>query len=251
MKKFLKETIWIIIIILMFGFGFVKMIHMHNMAYESSVDLNVSYSEVVELQQTLIKKKREIISIQEGIIQDLGEFINEKHRIDVTSIQEQGNPSECAAPEDIVSVEVRIHNLLKYNKWDIQDDVMMDTMDTMTLEVHKDYAGHVKVIFEKILESGFYINPGTTKGYGCRKSWFGKTYSMHSVGKAIDINATINPMVGDDGRIYSGREYIPGNIGTIVEGGEVVKIFEEAGWMWMGHNFYTIKDYMHFSVNGR
>jgi len=208
------------------------------MAYKSSRDLNASYSELVKSQDMLIESKKEIISIQDEYIQSLIEYINEKYKVNLTSIQEQDNPSECAADEDIVSVEVKIHNLLKYKQ--------TNNEGRMTLEVHKDYAGHVKVIFEKIFESGFYINPGTTTGYTCRKTWFGKSY-----GKAIDINATINPMVGDDGRIYSGREYVPGNIGTIVAGGEVVKIFEEAGWLWMGHSHYKIKDYMHFSVNGR
>jgi peptidoglycan L-alanyl-D-glutamate endopeptidase CwlK len=80
----------------------------------------------------------------------------------------------------------------------------------------------------------FRVIEGTTK------------LSMHSLGRAVDINPVQNPVIYPDGRIApEGAVYQPGETGTVTGDHPVVQEFIKRGWFW-GGNFEQPKDYHHF-----
>lgn len=80
----------------------------------------------------------------------------------------------------------------------------------------------------------FRVIEGTTK------------LSMHSLGRAVDINPAQNPVIYPDGRIApAGAAYNPEKAGTITGDHPLVREFSERGWHW-GGNFEQPKDYHHF-----
>jgi SpoIID/LytB domain protein len=81
------------------------------------------------------------------------------------------------------------------------------------------------------------------------------TLSQHSYGWAIDVNPLENPYVGSDGKVLrrAAKPYLDRTLrtpGMIHPGDIVVRSFAAIGWSW-GGDWYTIKDYMHFSLTGR
>jgi peptidoglycan LD-endopeptidase CwlK len=80
----------------------------------------------------------------------------------------------------------------------------------------------------------FRVIEGTTK------------LSMHSLGRAVDINPRQNPIIYPDGRIAPARAvYNPEKAGTVTGDHPVVREFLKRGWHW-GGNFDQPKDYHHF-----
>ncbi|MGV8057955.1 MAG: M15 family metallopeptidase [Smithellaceae bacterium] len=80
----------------------------------------------------------------------------------------------------------------------------------------------------------FRVIEGTTK------------LSMHSLGRAVDINPAQNPVIYPDGRVVpEGAVYQPGKAGTVTADHPVVREFLKHGWHW-GGNFEQPKDYHHF-----
>jgi hypothetical protein len=70
--------------------------------------------------------------------------------------------------------------------------------------------------------------------------------SLHSLGKAVDINPWQNPVIYPDGSIApSGAIYNPQKAGTFSNNHPVVVEFIKRGWHW-GGNFVEPKDYHHF-----
>ena len=70
--------------------------------------------------------------------------------------------------------------------------------------------------------------------------------SMHSLGKAVDINPVQNPVIYPDGVVApKGAKYLPDAGGTLTADHVVVKEFLKRGWHW-GGNFSQPKDYHHF-----
>jgi peptidoglycan LD-endopeptidase CwlK len=70
--------------------------------------------------------------------------------------------------------------------------------------------------------------------------------SMHSLGRAVDINPTQNPVIYPNGIIApEGAVYQPGESGTVTGDHPVVREFLKRGWHW-GGNFEQPKDYHHF-----
>lgn len=67
--------------------------------------------------------------------------------------------------------------------------------------------------------------------------------SLHSFGRAIDINPFLNPVVEGGNIKPSGATHKPGISGTIDE--KVVEIFTSRGWVW-GGNWNDFQDYHHF-----
>jgi hypothetical protein len=79
-------------------------------------------------------------------------------------------------------------------------------------------------------------------------------WSMHAYGLAIDINPFHNPyekgelIIPELAMSYLDRDQnLPG---MIHDGDVVVAAFADIGWGW-GGDWKTLKDYMHFSQNGR
>jgi hypothetical protein len=80
----------------------------------------------------------------------------------------------------------------------------------------------------------FRVIEGTTK------------LSMHSLGRAVDINPVQNPVIYPNGEIAPrGAVYQPGTAGTVDPDHPVVREFLKRGWHW-GGNFEQPKDYHHF-----
>lgn len=80
----------------------------------------------------------------------------------------------------------------------------------------------------------FRVIEGTTK------------LSMHSLGKAVDINPVQNPVIYPNGIVApEGAKYIPGNRGTFTADHAIIQEFLKRGWH-LGGNFDQPKDYHHF-----
>lgn len=96
-----------------------------------------------------------------------------------------------------------------------------------------------------------------TSAFNCRKTTGSARLSEHSFGQAIDINPVQNPYVRrgktlpPSGKAYDQpAERQPARTGVIARGGPVTRAFARIGWKW-GGNWRTLKDYQHFSKNGR
>lgn len=93
-----------------------------------------------------------------------------------------------------------------------------------------------------------------TTGFVCRNAVGSESWSMHAYGLAININPFHNPYFKGDlvrpelASAYLDREDV--RPGMITEGDVVVAAFADIGWPW-GGNWNTLKDWMHFSQNGR
>jgi hypothetical protein len=93
-----------------------------------------------------------------------------------------------------------------------------------------------------------------TTSFVCRPAVGSGSWSMHAFGLAVDINPFHNPYLKSDlvlpelASAYTDRANV--RPGMIFEGDVVTEAFAEIGWPWGGH-WKTLKDWMHFSENGR
>ncbi|MGQ9818451.1 MAG: M15 family metallopeptidase [Candidatus Kapaibacteriales bacterium] len=131
------------------------------------------------------------------------------------------------------------------------------------LLVNKLVAKDIQEIFEIILESKFPIakvipivkynwsdsismEDNNTSAFNYRFVAGTNRLSMHSFGRAIDINPFFNPVVYKDGRTEPRRAvYDTSKLGTFTEDNFIVKEFQKRGWRWGGH-FSSYKDFHHF-----
>jgi hypothetical protein len=94
----------------------------------------------------------------------------------------------------------------------------------------------------------------TTGAFACRPTVGATSYSQHAYGLAIDVNSFQNPYVKDDlvlpelSSAYLDRRDV--REGMIEPGDVVVSAFADIGWEW-GGDWRSLKDYQHFSLNGR
>ena len=135
------------------------------------------------------------------------------------------------------------------------------------LIVNKELADEVIEIFKELYEKKFPIekmqlmddfkgnddeamSENNTSAFNCRPVT-GKpgVFSLHSYGRAIDINTKLNPYIKGNvilpknGRPYADRtKRIPGKI---ILGDPIYKLFTEKGWVW-GGSWVSLKDYQHF-----
>jgi hypothetical protein len=93
-----------------------------------------------------------------------------------------------------------------------------------------------------------------TMAYNCRKMTSGSSYSRHSYGIAIDVNPWQNPYISHGTVVpatssaYKVRSTY--RLGVVHATGRVVRAFAHEGFKW-GGNWHSLKDYMHFSTDGR
>lgn len=132
--------------------------------------------------------------------------------------------------------------------------------------VHRAVADDVKRIFGEIKRRKFPVqsvipikfdrpNNGTSMdtlnnsyGFHYRPIVTAKTtkLSVHSTGRAIDINPFQNPAVLKNGTILPrGAAYVPQVAGTLTDQTWLTQLFEKLGWEW-GGEWVSLKDYMHF-----
>jgi hypothetical protein len=80
-------------------------------------------------------------------------------------------------------------------------------------------------------------------------------WSQHAYGLAIDINPVENPYVSPGGSVSppAGKPFADRSLdeaGMIHDGDATVQAFADQGWGW-GGNWRPVKDYQHFSANGK
>ena len=123
--------------------------------------------------------------------------------------------------------------------WRLKDGEKVS--DTERFQILDVLANDVKEIFHEIHKGKEKFPIKNLIGY----SWRGSFKSLHSTGRAIDLNPEENPQVNSNGKAIVGKSWQPGsNPYSIKPDGDVVRAFTKRGWIW-GANFRT-RDYMHF-----
>lgn len=138
------------------------------------------------------------------------------------------------------------------------------------LVVHADAADDIVGVFARLHGAGFPIEEmrvespadvdhlppdyNNTTAFTCRPVTGGTGWSQHAYGLAIDINPLLNPyrrggvVLPEGAGTYLDRSDV--RPGMIVEGDAVVQAFDAIGWGW-GGRWRSLKDWQHFSANGR
>ena len=99
------------------------------------------------------------------------------------------------------------------------------------------------------------IEADNTSAFNCRAATGSSHWSNHAYGLAIDVNPIENPYVS--GGVSSHRASAPyldrlrHQVGTAYQGGVLVEAFRSQGWEWGGSWSGSVRDYQHFSYNGR
>ena len=147
-----------------------------------------------------------------------------------------------------------------------------DQRHTGELLLNRSVADDVVGVFRTLYEEGFPFEElritqrseldahptgdgNNTESFVCRPSTGSTTtYSQHAYGLAIDLDPFQNPYTKDDlvlpelASSYLDRDDV--RPGMITPDGVVVRAFEAIGWTW-GGTWSSLKDYQHFSQNGR
>lgn len=93
-----------------------------------------------------------------------------------------------------------------------------------------------------------------TSSFECRKVTLGESWSQHAYGLAVDVNPFHNPYAREEivapelASAYADRKWR--RPGMILEGDVVTRAFDAIRWGW-GGTWRSLKDWMHFSHNGR
>jgi hypothetical protein len=99
------------------------------------------------------------------------------------------------------------------------------------------------------------IEADNTSSFNCRNATGSTRWSNHAYGRAIDVNPIENPYVSGGTTSHpASRPYLDRARhlrGTAYEGGTLVEAFRSVGWGWGGTWSGSVRDYQHFSVNGR
>ena len=83
-------------------------------------------------------------------------------------------------------------------------------------------------------------------GFHYRRIVGGKGLSIHSYGRAFDLNPFQNPLISSSGRtVPAGAAYDPKDPRTLTADHPLVAFAESLGWTW-GGRWSSPKDYMHF-----
>ncbi len=122
-----------------------------------------------------------------------------------------------------------------------------DTSDIFDLiEKLKFPIGHAIPIVVYNWQDGESMAANNTSGFNFRVIEGTTKLSLHSFGRAIDINPVQNPVIYPHGVIApEGAVYKPQKTGTFSAGHPIVEEFLKRGWHW-GGNFDQPKDYHHF-----
>ncbi|WP_067432839.1 M15 family metallopeptidase [Nocardioides jensenii] len=164
----------------------------------------------------------------------------------------------CPVPID----DLRI---IEMNYWGFDGTVH----DGGQLMVHKDVADTVVTVFSEMFDEEFPIRgmqlieeydgsddasmaADNTSSFNCRPiTGSPGRFSIHSYGKAIDINTIENPYVkGDLVLPPAGAEFLDRDDvrpGMITKNDPVVKSFKKRGFDW-GGSWHSLKDYQHFEA---
>ena len=141
------------------------------------------------------------------------------------------------------------------------------------LVVHRDVAEKVVGIFRRIYQASFPIRQmrlvdyygaddrtsmehDNTSAFNCRwRAGQPGVWSQHAYGRAIDVNPVENPYVWSGGvSPWNGAPFVDRSHrrrGMIFHGDAVWWAFRSRSWEWGGDWTASVKDYQHFSRNGR
>lgn len=125
----------------------------------------------------------------------------------------------------------------------LEDDVyeMFQLIEALKFPV-----GKVIPIVAYRWEDGDSMADNNSSGFNFRVIEGTNKISLHSFGRAIDINPVQNPVIYPTGIIApAGATYRPKNNGTFTAEHPIVKEFLKCAWRW-GGNFEQPKDYHHF-----
>ncbi len=137
--------------------------------------------------------------------------------------------------------------------------------------VHADSAEDIVSVFGKLHEARFPIEEmrvvtdedvsakptgdgNNTSAFVCRNVTNGSSFSQHAYGLAIDVNPFHNPyqrgalVLPELATTYLDRDDL--RLGMVTEGDVVHRAFADIGWGW-GGKWRSLKDYQHFSANGK
>ncbi|HEY7692242.1 MAG TPA: M15 family metallopeptidase [Gaiellaceae bacterium] len=99
------------------------------------------------------------------------------------------------------------------------------------------------------------IEADNTSSFNCRNATGSTRWSNHAYGRAIDVNPIENPYVsGGTSSHRASGPYLDRSRrrpGTASPGGVLVEAFRSVGWGWGGSWSGGVRDYQHFSVDGR
>jgi hypothetical protein len=157
--------------------------------------------------------------------------------------------------------------VLRVDRWTFDGTVAKGT-----IIVHRDVAESVRSVFEKLFSAHYpifrmepidayegdddqSIQANNSSAFNCREvTGVPGKWSQHAYGKAIDLNPIQNPYVRNGiASPPQASRFVDRSIeepGVIHEGDAVVRAFQEIGWGW-GGQWKSLKDYQHFSQNGR
>ena len=142
------------------------------------------------------------------------------------------NPSHATAVKHMVWVEIPVWKLKNGQK----------VPGKMKVQVLNLLADEVKEIFTEIYNGSEKFPIKSIGGYEWRPNGLS---SLHSLGRAIDINPDENPQLSPEGNVLVGKKWEPGqNPYSITPDGDVVRAFTSRGWVWGAG--YRRPDYMHF-----
>jgi hypothetical protein len=130
------------------------------------------------------------------------------------------------------------------------------------LVIHKDLEEDIKEIFALIKEKRFPVKKvvpvsayhwsdevsmrdDNTSAFNYRFVSGTRTFSAHSLGRAIDINPFQNPQIKNGKTSPEGAVYNKFAPGTISKESWVIYEFYKRGWRW-GGDWNSLKDYQHF-----
>ncbi len=137
--------------------------------------------------------------------------------------------------------------------------------------VNASVAEDIVEVFRRLFESDFPIEEmvvvatdeldaaptgdgNNTTAFVCRAVTGATSWSQHAYGLAIDLNPFHNPYVKGDLVLPELASYYVDRTrdlpGMVSEGDAVVAAFDSIGWQW-GGRWNSLKDYQHFSANGR
>ena len=99
------------------------------------------------------------------------------------------------------------------------------------------------------------IEADNTSAFNCRAATGSTHWSNHAYGRAVDVDPIENPYVsGGTSSHPASAPYLDRSRhrpGMAYAGGALVEAFRAVGWGWGGSWPGAVKDYQHFSWNGR
>lgn len=143
---------------------------------------------------------------------------------------------------------------------------------TGRLVVNRSATGVLVSVFRRLYAAGFpirrmepvdryggddfrSIEADNTSAFNCRAATGSSHWSNHAYGLAIDVNPIENPYVsGGTSSHRASAAFLNRSrrrAGMAYEGGALVAAFRAAGWGWGGSWSGSVRDYQHFSYNGR